>query len=523
MSKALLEETIAYECHRQRCLIEVDRALVTERLAAVLGAVSQELFEAGIGIGRLEAITNLSRHTLQRDFKRQLDITVMEYINRNRMAVACRLLSGTEAPVWLVGSALGFKTADGFSRAFTRSFKIRPHEYRETNCAPKRARCSEARERRSFIESRALDILSNDLRNADPKQIADVIERGYSVDPRVAFGELLSQSRQVGESDRRQGIKFARLALSTLPRLSDEVEQNELRRLRIEGLICLGNCCRSAADWRMAEQAFAAAERELDGGRGGTADLNAETLMNKGHLRTYQRRFSEADELLGLARREWEKLGNGVGLARTISACGYSFWVRGDWASAFELYAEAERQLAKCEQGNTHLLVSVLSGIAGSAAALGEFSAARRNLSEAKTLAGQLLNQDVAATLRWQEGLIEIAQGRERQGEVLLVSAKGELCDAEQPFHGALVSVDLAIVFLRQERHDDAMDQLEYALPILAGLELENEGVLALRLTNEAIAKKALSVEVMGRLRSLLAIRLGAPALPHSENPLPSF
>lgn len=74
-----------------------------------------------------------SKATLTETFRREFDITIVQYINRVRLEKACNLLCNTDLPIHAVAEECGFSGAEYFSSLFKRALGTSPLAYRRQN------------------------------------------------------------------------------------------------------------------------------------------------------------------------------------------------------------------------------------------------------------------------------------------------------------------------------------------------------------------------------------------------------
>ncbi len=75
---------------------------------------------------------NTNRNTLSRKFKNETGNTVVEYIVKLRIKVACALLKETSIPIEEVMERVGFNDLSYWGRAFKKYVGITPSDYRKT-------------------------------------------------------------------------------------------------------------------------------------------------------------------------------------------------------------------------------------------------------------------------------------------------------------------------------------------------------------------------------------------------------
>ncbi|MEX0297852.1 MAG: helix-turn-helix domain-containing protein [Kordiimonas sp.] len=60
----------------------------------------------------------------------ELGVSPIAYVKRRRLERSKQLLEGTDMPYGRIASAVGFASADRFSKAFKETFDITPSDYR---------------------------------------------------------------------------------------------------------------------------------------------------------------------------------------------------------------------------------------------------------------------------------------------------------------------------------------------------------------------------------------------------------
>ncbi len=110
------------------------RGMREPKIAAALRAIHAAP-EAEHAVGSLAAGVNLSASRFAARFREVMGESVMSYVTRWRMNLACRLLTETDASVEQVGCRVGYDSAPSFSRAFTRRCGVSPSRFRNAQFA----------------------------------------------------------------------------------------------------------------------------------------------------------------------------------------------------------------------------------------------------------------------------------------------------------------------------------------------------------------------------------------------------
>ncbi|MDP4090768.1 MAG: AraC family transcriptional regulator, partial [Bacillota bacterium] len=82
---------------------------------------------------RIQDITSrfhTNRNTLSKRFKEEMGLSVMDYMLRLRIKIACILLRDTNLPITEVMERVGFTDASYWGRAFKRFIGKTPTDYR---------------------------------------------------------------------------------------------------------------------------------------------------------------------------------------------------------------------------------------------------------------------------------------------------------------------------------------------------------------------------------------------------------
>ncbi|KWE57324.1 AraC family transcriptional regulator [Burkholderia ubonensis] len=101
-----------------------------ERLDRVLDAIDRRFHEP-LRVDALAAVAHMSERTLQRLFARHLGESVGRYVQRLRIAHACRHLVGTDWPIATVAARCGIPNAANFNRQFLATRGMTPGAYRQ--------------------------------------------------------------------------------------------------------------------------------------------------------------------------------------------------------------------------------------------------------------------------------------------------------------------------------------------------------------------------------------------------------
>ena len=107
-------------------------ALLVKRAQRIIRAE----ISRGINVTELARGLDVSREHLTRVFHEEAGLSPYQYILRQRIIRACRLLKETQHPQKEIARMLGYNAVENFSRAFTRVMKLNPGDYRKFGAPP---------------------------------------------------------------------------------------------------------------------------------------------------------------------------------------------------------------------------------------------------------------------------------------------------------------------------------------------------------------------------------------------------
>jgi AraC family transcriptional regulator len=135
LSMAVAAHIVARYSTTRQPLSRPRGALTRRRLSAVFDFVRANL-GSDLGIGELAGVARLSPSGFTHLFRRATGVTPHQFVMRERIAEAQRLLRAGNASVAEVALALGFATQSHFGQVFRRLVGTTPKRYQETQGAP---------------------------------------------------------------------------------------------------------------------------------------------------------------------------------------------------------------------------------------------------------------------------------------------------------------------------------------------------------------------------------------------------
>ena len=107
------------------------RGLAPKKLDNVIDYI-QTYLELNLGIGELADLSGLSPFYFSRLFKESTGVTPYQYISRQRMERAKRLLQNTDVAIADIALRCGFSSQSSFSTAFRKVVGVTPKVYRQS-------------------------------------------------------------------------------------------------------------------------------------------------------------------------------------------------------------------------------------------------------------------------------------------------------------------------------------------------------------------------------------------------------
>jgi tetratricopeptide (TPR) repeat protein len=358
-----------------------------------------------------------------------------------------------------------------------------------------------SRRRRALLEQRsAAAALWREIESADPAQ-RRILVTGEARFQSWGFFELVLERafRSVHDEPRR-AEELLRLALDLADRLDPaEHGPGAVEAAKARAWIHLGNTLRVRDEFRLAEAAFDTAELYLS--RSWLDPLDEALLLEfKTPLRRAQRRFDEALELIEGAIAIYREIREPHLLGRAVMIKGVTLQYKGEIEEAAECFRtslsllEEPRPLALC-----HLnLAGCLQDAGHSAEAAALLPQARRLLEPVGTRTDLL-------RLRWTEAKVAASLGRTAEAEAAFLEARRAFLDGSYVFDAALISLDLAALYLRQGRVKETKSVAAEILPVFRSREVHRDALAAMIVFQRAADLEHLSLglveDIAARLR----------------------
>jgi hypothetical protein len=237
----------------------------------------------------------------------------------------------------------------------------------------------------------------------------------------------------------------------------------------------------------------------------------AEVDLMEGGLRKDQRRFQEAEELLARSTALFQLAGEKTEAARPLLVLGAMYHHQQQSARAIEtteaalalLRPETEPRLYLCGRHNLALF-HVESGRYEEATAL---------LAADETLYRDFADRWTVLRNLWLAGKIALAAGHLAEAEPAFLDVRSGFLEQGHGYDAAMVSLDLSLLYLRQNRTAELKTLAEEMHLLFASEDVHREAVAALALFQEAARREALTAELVEEMIFYLKRARGNPEM----------
>ena len=133
MTEALMKQCLIILLRQQLASLNkaspIVAALQNPKLArAVISILEQP--GAPHGVDSLAAGAGMGRSSFMDHFTRTFGIGPMEFVQRVRLRLAARTLTGTDLPIKVVAASVGYASRSSFSKVFEAEYGVAPGQYR---------------------------------------------------------------------------------------------------------------------------------------------------------------------------------------------------------------------------------------------------------------------------------------------------------------------------------------------------------------------------------------------------------
>jgi tetratricopeptide (TPR) repeat protein len=335
-----------------------------------------------------------------------------------------------------------------------------------------------------FAPAQALNVPVADLSKEIMSLSGEEQRHRIAKDDRLAnphlVQHLIDGSHKVRYQDPARMLDLTRVALLVAEACTAKAAGNELRLadLRARTWGHHGNSLRICGHLREAEDAFAHALSEADQGTG-DPPLRARLLAQIGSLRSHQRRFEEAVESAGAAAQIYRDLGDSHAFATAVIQKAYGTLMAGGSEKAVDLINRAI-PLIDCES-DPHLLLVACHNLIRCYIDLDRPDHALSIFAETRDLYLEFDDPMIRLRAHWQEGQLLRDMGHPHEAEARLLEAQKGFLDRGLAYEAAVLSLDLAALYLKTGSSEDVRKTAAAAVPIFRALGVDRDALASLR------------------------------------------
>jgi tetratricopeptide (TPR) repeat protein len=329
---------------------------------------------------------------------------------------------------------------------------------------------------------------------------------------------LVDESHETGFQDPGRAVELARLAILLVDRLTpDECGGEDVREsLRARVWAQLGNAHRIHSDLSEAEEALTVAGDLLADGVVGLFD-RARVLALLASLRRAQERFDEALQLFNRVALIYKKLGQWNLLGRTLLqkslVCGES----GDIETEMLMLRRALDLIDP--QADPRLFLAARHNLIHALNESGQSREAFALLFHSRPLYLRMGDRMNLLKLRWVEGLVAAGLQRHDQAEAAFREVREAYAGIGLDYDAALVSLDLAGVYVAQGRVADLRQVVEETLVVFQSRHTHRAALAAVLVLCSAARQEQVGVGLVRKVSGFLKRARNNPDLQFPPNP----
>lgn len=309
------------------------------------------------------------------------------------------------------------------------------------------------------------------------------------------YQALLERSWAIRHHDKTEMVELAQAAVKVADRLNPRLYAPRLLAdFQTRAWAELANAHRAADDLDKASTAFEQAFELL---AQGTGDLHLKARlydMFASFLGTY-RRFGLAFGAFDVAHSAYLELGDRHLAGRVLLAKAIYLHYSGESDEAIPLN---ESGLALVEEDrDPNLVREAHLNRLWFLVASGQFEQATRELFERRADLEQIDGRVNTIKLRWLQGQIAAGQGKWQSAEIAFLEVKEGFEQVSMGYHAALVSLELALLWMQQNRLVQTERLVEEAVQVFLTLGIPRETMGAVQILNESRQRKLMTAALL--------------------------
>jgi tetratricopeptide (TPR) repeat protein len=290
---------------------------------------------------------------------------------------------------------------------------------------------------------------------------------------------LIDASHALRYQDTAGMLRLAELARQAAESCTVEAAGNgqQLADLRGQAWRQHGNALRVLGRLPEAEESFATAQQYL---YAGTRDpfLRAKLCTQLASLRYFQRRFAEAVDLADEAASIYADLGESHSRASSMVQKAIASLYAGEPEEAIRVLNQSISLIDA--DGDPHLLLAACHNLVRCYIDLGRPEQALSIYSETRELYKRFDDPLIRLRVAWQEGQLLRDMGHLKAAESILLQARQGFIEHNLLYEAALISLDLAAVYVRLQAEQDLRQTVAETVPIFRALGVDREALASL-------------------------------------------
>lgn len=322
---------------------------------------------------------------------------------------------------------------------------------------------------------------------------------------------LTIENWEIDHPDPPRAVKLARVGVDLATALDERKHGVErVHDLRALAYAKLGNALRIQSDFRRAEVSFAQASTHLTMGSGDPlvrARVQLAKMSFYGNLERFGEAFELADRVVATARRfEDDHL-----LGKALLSRAYFESNAGHLNKALRLSYEGLRYID--ERKEPRLVLVAWHNLILTLTYQDRYKEAVDRLPHVRSLHAKYGNRLDRLRLEWVEARVDLAQGKQDEAEAALERVRESFIRSDVGFDAALVSLDLAHAYAKQDRSEDMRRLAEQMIPIFESRDMHREAIAALLVFQRATEMDRVNVQFVEEVASFLRRSRGNPQL----------
>ena len=344
--------------------------------------------------------------------------------------------------------------------------------------------------------------LIEELETLPPARQLLLVRNSQRFQTRAVCELLTERAVEARRSDVPAALEKALTAKALSERLSaDRYGAGAVSDVQATAWTVLGHVQRESAELHAAEASFEQAARFAEHGSGDPRVIGRVWHL-KAFLRHAQGRYQEALALFARAQREYRAAPDRHLEGNTLVDRGRTLREVGNLEGAVDSVRAGLKMLDPARNPRMELVAK--HNLTLFLQELGRADEALDLVGEALTLHAQLGGELDKLRLRWLEGKLAHLQGDLGRARGAFEEVRQGFEARSMPYDQALVSLDLAAVYLVQERFEEVLDLATAMLAVFRALSIDREAIAALFFLQEAVKAREVSLALLSELGTYL-------------------